>query len=56
MPILTINAPHCERSFTIRQDGLIVAIGWPITGGVIRPALLDFRKGAELFHIIHKYP
>jgi hypothetical protein len=47
--------PPFERSFTIGSDGLVVAIGWPIDGGVIQPALLDFRKGAELFHIIHKY-
>jgi hypothetical protein len=47
--------PPFERSFTIRPDGLAVAIGWPIADGVIGPALLDFRKGAELFHIVHKY-
>jgi hypothetical protein len=44
-----------ERSFTVRPDGLIVAVGWPWAGGVIRPALVDFRKGAEKFNIIHKY-
>jgi hypothetical protein len=47
--------PPFERSFTIRQDGLMVAIGWPVAHSIIRPALLDFRKDAERFHIIHKY-
>jgi hypothetical protein len=47
--------PPFERSFAIRRDGLIVAVGWPIRDGVIRPALLDFRKGAEPFNIVHKY-
>jgi hypothetical protein len=47
--------PPFERSFSIRSDGLVVAIGWPIVDGVIQPTLADFRKGAELFHIIHKY-
>jgi hypothetical protein len=47
--------PPFERSFTILPDGLIVVVGWPMLDGVIRPALLDFRKGAESFHIVHKY-
>jgi hypothetical protein len=47
--------PPFERSFTIRPDGLLVAVGWPISGGVIEPKLFDFRKGAEAFQILHKY-
>jgi hypothetical protein len=47
--------PPFQRSFSIGRDGLIVAVGWPWRDGVIRPALLDFRKGAERSHIIHKY-
>jgi hypothetical protein len=47
--------PPYERSFTIGRDGLIVVIGWPMVGDIFRPALLDFRKGAESFHIVHKY-
>ena len=44
-----------ERSFTIRPDGLMVAIGWPAANDIIQPALIDFRKGAERFRIVHKY-
>jgi hypothetical protein len=47
--------PPFERSFTIRPDGLIVAIGWPMRNEVIQPALVDLRKGAEDFQIVHKY-
>jgi hypothetical protein len=47
--------PPFERSFTVRSDGLIVAIGWPVLDHVIHPVLIDFRKGAERFQILHKY-
>ena len=47
--------PPFERGFTIRPDGLIVAIGWPVLNDMIRPTLIDFRKGAERFQIVHKY-
>jgi len=47
--------PPFERSFTIRPDGLIITVGWPVLNGVIQPALVDFRKGAEGFQIVHKY-
>jgi hypothetical protein len=47
--------PPFLRSFAIRPDGLVVAIGWPMVDGVIRPTLLDLRKAAERFHIVHKY-
>ena len=49
------SRPPFERSFTIRSDGLIVAIGWPVLNDVIQPALIDFRKGAERFQVVHKY-
>ena len=49
------SRPPFERSFTIRPDGLIVAIGWPVFNDVIQPALINFRKGAEHFQIVHKY-
>ena len=38
-----------ERSFTIRPDGLIVAIGWPLFDGVIQPTLFNFRLVLRLF-------
>jgi hypothetical protein len=49
------SRPPFERSFTIRPNGLIVAVGWPVLNDVIQPALIDFRKGAERFQIVHKY-
>jgi hypothetical protein len=44
-----------ERSFAIRSDGLIVAVGWPVQKDLIQPALFNLRKGAESFQIVHKY-
>jgi hypothetical protein len=49
------SRPPFERSFAIRSDGLIIAIGWPVLNDVIQPALVDFRKGAERFQVVHKY-
>jgi hypothetical protein len=49
------SRPPFERSFTIRPDGLIVSVGWPVLNDVIQPALVDLRKGAERFQIVHKY-
>lgn len=48
-----------ERTFAIRDDGLLVMIGWPVVpdrGGFAPvPMLLGLRKYLERFHVVHKY-
>ena len=44
-----------ERSFDIRSDGLIVAMGWPHTNAAFTPYLIGLRKYFESFNIVHKY-
>ncbi len=43
------------RSFDIRPDGLLVAMGWPYTDGTFMPHLIGLRKYLEAFNIVHKY-
>lgn len=44
-----------DRSFDIRSDGLIVAMGWPLTGALFMPHLINLRKNLEKFNVVHKY-
>jgi hypothetical protein len=44
-----------QRSFDIRSDGLIVAMGWPHTNAAFTPYLIGLRKYLEAFNLVHKY-
>jgi hypothetical protein len=44
--------PPWERAFDVREDGLAVLIGWPLS---FAPDLLDLRKRAEVRGVVHKY-
>jgi hypothetical protein len=48
------RAPY-DRGFDVRDDGLLVAIGWPVRWGVIQPALFNIRREIEQFHCVHKW-
>ena len=53
-PFDPVRAPF-QRSFDIRSDGLIVAMGWPHANGAFTPYLIGFRKYLETFNLVHKY-
>ncbi len=42
------------RSFSI-QDGIGVAMGWPVKGGVVSLALDDLRRRFQTFGLLHKW-
>jgi hypothetical protein len=44
-----------QRSFDIRSDGLIVAMGWPHANAAFAPCLIGLRKHLEAFNLVHKY-
>ena len=44
-----------QRSFDIRSDGLLVAMGWPRTNGRFTSHLIALRKDLEKFNVVHKY-
>jgi hypothetical protein len=44
-----------ERSFDVRRDGLLVAMGWPHTGESFSASLIGVRKYMEKFNVVHKY-
>lgn len=48
-----------ERTFSLRDDGLLVMIGWPVVPKQRRfapvPTLLGIRKYLERFNVVHKY-
>jgi len=44
-----------QRSFDIRSDGLIVAMGWPYANAAFTPDLFGLRKSLEEFNLVHKY-
>jgi hypothetical protein len=44
-----------QRSFDIRSDGLIVAMGWPHANAAFTPCLIGLRKHLEAFNLVHKY-
>jgi hypothetical protein len=44
-----------QRSFDIRSDGLIVAMGWPHTNAAFTPYLVGLRKSLEALNLVHKY-
>lgn len=45
------------RTFEIREDGLMVLMGWPLDaeGQPFAPSLLDLRRGTEPFGVVHKW-
>jgi hypothetical protein len=44
-----------QRSFDIRSDGLLVAMGWPQAVGKFTPYMIGLRKYLETFNVVHKY-
>jgi hypothetical protein len=44
-----------QRSFDVRADGLLVAMGWPHSESGFMPSLIGLRKYLETFNIVHKY-
>lgn len=45
------------RTFEIREDGLMVLMGWPVDveGRPFAPSLYELRKGTETFGVVHKW-
>lgn len=46
-----------ERLFSVHDNGLVVAIGWPVgpDGVLFQPLLARLRKDVEYFNVVHKY-
>jgi hypothetical protein len=52
-----VTQPPFERSFDIRDNGLVVMIGWPVSsdGTPFAPTLVGIRKDIERLNVTHKY-